>query len=52
MGPTTITFLRGHLTGVAAFILAQSRDDDKWKTMEKLGYRRASNPKCNLKPRR
>ena len=22
MGPATITFLRGHLTGVAAFILA------------------------------
>lgn len=30
MGPATITFLRGHLTGVAAFILAWARGDDKW----------------------
>lgn len=34
MGPTTITFLRGHLTGVAAFILAWSSAADKWKIME------------------
>ena len=30
MGPATITFLRGHLTGVAAFILAWLYGGGKW----------------------
>ena len=30
MGPATITFLRGHLTGVAAFILAWACGGGKW----------------------